>query len=387
MKVLCLVLASAILASIPSAAQKNGDPCKVADHALSLGQLQEALNNYQICRQQSAPRSETLSNLGMLYARLGQFGEAIKTYQEALGLDPRNQQLNMNLGLAFLKSDRYEDAVRAFSRALLDEPGNAHAQELVAFCHFQLGQYELAAVEAERAHKLAPQENSTTFLLGFSYLKLRDYDKAIALIDQALRKADSAQTRVILGEAYLGVRAYRKALEEFSGALRLNPNVPGLHSKIGAAYFGLGNSDQAMTEFKSELAKNPNDFDANYKLARLERLSGDTESARKYLAKADQLRPGEASVQCDYAVFALQAREYAKAESLLRQVLEKYPSFTDAHVLLAEVYFKTRRREDGEREKAIVEGLRKAEQLQQSHFDEQKSQVEAGSASPPARQP
>jgi len=45
----------------------------------------------------------------------------------------------------------------------------------------------------------------------------------------------------------------------------------------------------------------------------------------------------------------LQAKDYARAESLLRQATDKYPNFTDAHVLLSEVYFKTRRREAGER--------------------------------------
>ncbi len=387
MRAVKLGLALAVIAALPaSAVEESTQACKVADRALAQGQLEDALSRYQACLKQSAPRFETLSNLGIVYARLGQFNEAIKIYQQALALNPENPQVNMNLGLAFLKSERYEEAGRAFARALLAQPDNTQVEQLLAFCNFQLGQYELAAVEAERVLKAKPEDPSAAFLLGSAYLKLQFYDKAIPLIDLALRKTNSAKTHAILGEAFLGVRAYRKALEEFSIAFKLDPNIPGLHSDMGRAYAGVGTTDQAIKEFRKELEKNANDFEANYNLARLRRLSNDNEAARNYLAKAEQLRPDDPSVTFENAVFAVQAKDYSKAEALLQRVLEKHPNSTEAHVLLSEIYFKTSRRDEAEREKAIVQRLEKEEQARHAAW-ETASQAYGGTVSPGPTRP
>ena len=349
-----------------AAAEQNTDVCKAADGALSKGQLEEALSLYQTCRQQNAPRLETLSNLGIVYTRLGQFENAVKTYQQALALDPGSPQVNMNLGLAYLKSERYENAVPAFARALVGQPDNLQAAELLAVCHYQLKQYELAAVEAERVRKSKPDEPSVAFLLGSAYLKMKLYDKAISLINFALQKASTAEAHAILGEAFLGARAYRKALDELLKAAEMQPQIPSLHSNMAEAYAGLGNTDQAIAAFQRELQKNPRDFKSNYFLGRLMRLKGDFEASKRYLAAAEQLRPGNAAVLYEYAVFALQAKDFSKAEALVRQVLEKYPDYTGAHILLSQVYFRTRRRDDAERERSIAETLRTQEQARPS---------------------
>ena len=76
----------------------------------------------------------------------------------------------------------------------------------------------------------------------------------------------------------------------------------------------------------------------------------------------DRGRPGDPSVAYEYASFAMQDKNYARAEELLRGVLDKVPTYTDAHVLLAEAYYKLRRPDDARREKAIAEALGQAEQ-------------------------
>ncbi len=355
----------ALAAGMAAVGQKSPTACQVADAALARGELDTARSQYEACLKQSTPTFETLSNIGILYARLGQFNLAIQAYRQALALNPENPQVHMNLGLAFLKTDHYDEAASEFARALLANPDNPQVEELLAFCHYQLKQYELAALEAARVRKAKPDEPSAAFLLGSAYLKLQLYDQAIPLIDFALRRTGSAESHAILGEAYLGVRAFAPALEEFSKALQLRPRMPGVHAKMGTAYSGLANTDLAIGEFGKELEQNPNDFEANYSLGRLKRLQGDLPAAQKYLEKARQLRPDDPALVFEYAVLAVQDKNYPKALELLDQVLQKHPSFIDAHVLISEVYFRANRREEAEREKATVEALKKAQQSRQ----------------------
>lgn len=364
MRLLPLGVAIVLSASFAQAgAQKAAeDACQSANRSLAQGHFETARIQYEACLTQGPPSFENLSNLGMAYAQLGLFDQATKTYNQALALDPGNPAVHMNMGLAYLKAGRTAEAGAEFARTLMVDLNNAKAEELLAFCLYQSKNYELAAVEAERAYSARPEETSAEFLLGSSYLKLGLYRQAIPLLYDAAQKTNSAGTRAILGEAFLGVKAYKEALKEFNKVLAEAPETPGLHADLGTAYAGLSKTDEAIAEYQKELARDPNSFDANYYLGRLKRLAGDAEESRKLLAKADQLRPHDPSVDYEYAVFAIQGRDYPKAEALLDGILQRLPGYMDAHVLLAEVYFKTKRPDDARREKAIVEALRQADQ-------------------------
>ncbi len=362
--------------------------CVVGDHALAQGQPQLALEQYKKCVTEAPPSLQTFSNLGMTYAQLNQFDEAIRSYEQALALDANNPQIRLNLGLAYLKTNRPEQGAKQFARSLMADPANMRALELLAICHFQMREFELAAYEAEQVLNANPKEESAAFMLGSALLHLGDYRRAIPLIYSSLGKSDSPDAHLVLGEAFLGVKAFSQALKEFQAAERLAPELEGIHSKLGSAYAGLGDSTKALAEFQKELEKNPNNFDANFYVGRLNRLANNMDEARKYLAKAESLRPGDPPIAYEFAVLAMQDKDYAKAESLLLKLLQAKPEYVDAHVLLAQVYFHTKRTAEGTREKSLVDAMKNAEQvrltaegkaLQQAYEDSKKQNTSATS--------
>jgi len=345
------------------AAQTKEPPsCVIGDQALAQGQPQLALEQYQKCLPEAPPSFQTLSNMGMAYAGVKQFDQAIQFYGQALALDTGNPQVRLNLGLAYLKTNQPDKAAREFARALMADPANTQALELLAVCHFQLKDFELAAYEISQVLKAHPDEGSASFLLGSSLLRLGLYRQAIPLIYSSIQNGNSPEAHLVLGQALVGVKAYAPALKEFQQAVSTAPDLEGIHSELGTAYAGLGQTDKAIAEYEKEIEKHPDDFDANYSLGRLNRLSNNLDVARKYLAKAESLRPGNASTAFEYAVLAMQAGEYAKAESLLLNIVRELPDYLDAHVLLAEVYFHMHRTTDGMREKALVDAIKNAEQ-------------------------
>lgn len=333
----------------------------MASEALAQKQPRLAIIEYNKCLALHPPTFEALSNLGIAYAQLGKFPKAIQSYVQALSLDPDNATVHLNLGLAYLKTGHSKKAEQEFARSLMSNPRDPKALELLAYAHFQMGDFALAAYEAGLVHQAVPQDPSAAFLLGSSYLRLGMYHRAIPLIYYSVAHSKSPDAYMVLGEAFLGVKAYRQSLAVFQKAVSLNPNLPGIYADLALADDGVGKLGKAKAALKEQLARDPNNFEANYLLGRTDRLNGDDAEALKYLNKANQLRPGDASVAYEYAVLAMRHQDYAKAESILRAILQKLPGYTDAHVLLAEVYFRMHKTREGMREKAIVAALKQAQ--------------------------
>jgi tetratricopeptide (TPR) repeat protein len=381
-----VVFAGMVAAEALAVSPKQPPACVVGAEALAQKQPELAVTEYNKCLSSHPPTFEILSNLGMAYAQLKQFPNAIQTYVQALALNPDSARVRMNLGLAYLKTGHPKRASKQFARSLMTDPHNAKTLELLAYCHYQMRDFELAGYEAGLVHKAVPGDPSSEFLLGSSYLQLGMFRRAIPLIYDSVSKSKSPGAYMVLGEAFLGVKAWRQALESFQKAVSLDPNMPGIYADLGTAYEGVGQPDKAMVALKKELARDPNDFEANYLLGRTDRINGDDADALKYLGRAEKLHPGDASVAYEYAVLAMQHQDYAKAESILRGILQKLPGYTDAHVLLAEVYFRMHKNQEGMREKAIVAALKDAQHARTVAEGQALSQESSKGVTTPARQ-
>ncbi len=117
----------------------------------------------------------------------------------------------------------------------------------------------------------------------------------------------------------------------------------------------------ARQAFEKELARNPNDFESNLRLAVLLKQDGDYDRAHKLLARALQVRPGDPGALYQVGSTYLAAGDMDRACATLEQVVKQSPQFLEAHVSLAQVYYRLKRKADGDRERAVVAQL-KAEQ-------------------------
>ena len=81
------------------------------------------------------------------------------------------------------------------------------------------------------------------------------------------------------------------------------------------------------------------------------------EEARSCLERALRVRPGDAAVRYQIATLDLAAGKTEGARRELEQLIREVPKFVEAHVSLATVYYRLQRKEDGEKERAIIEQL------------------------------
>jgi tetratricopeptide (TPR) repeat protein len=137
----------------------------------------------------------------------------------------------------------------------------------------------------------------------------------------------------------------------------LNPKLPDIYAFLGLAHKESGDLQAARADFQKELQQNPNEFESNLNLAVLLKEDQDYDRARKLLERALRVRPGNAAALYQLAAIDLAAGKLDQARAGLEHIISKEPEFLEAHISLAQVYYRLKRKQDGDREKALVQKL------------------------------
>lgn len=322
------------------------------------GDVIGAIDAYDQALRLTPWRLDARSNMGAALVRLGRLEEAIGHYRQALETDPGQVGIRFNLGLALYKTGAIDAAASEFQQVLDRDPSHKAALLLLADCQLQMGR------DARVVELLSPFEARLgddrlyAFVLGTALLNQNDLQRGQAMIDRLFRGGESAEGHVLLGLQHMRRTDTRGAVPEFQRAAELNPELPTVHSLLGVALMNAGDRPAAMTAFRRELRTNPNDFQANLRLGLLLRDENRLDEASDYLTRAARLRPNDPDVLYGVARIQMGRDDFEAARKTLEELTTSAPEFEGGHVLLATVYYRLGRREDGDRQRAVAEKLK-----------------------------
>jgi tetratricopeptide (TPR) repeat protein len=118
---------------------------------------------------------------------------------------------------------------------------------------------------------------------------------------------------------------------------------------------GTGRRPEAREAFRKELERNPNDFDSNLYLGLLMKDENRLDESLDHLKRAGRLRPKDTRVLYGLGSLHLADGRIDEAQRELEALVQQVPEYTQGHVLLATVYYRQKKKEMGDRERAIVE--------------------------------
>jgi predicted Zn-dependent protease len=110
----------------------------------------------------------------------------------------------------------------------------------------------------------------------------------------------------------------------------------------------------AAGAFRKELESNPNDFVSNLQIGVLFKQDQQYDEARSSFERALRVRPGDPAVRYQLATLDVMTGNIGQACTKLEQLTRDTPDFVEAHVSLATVYYRLKRKGDGDRERATV---------------------------------
>jgi len=364
LKVVKLVLACALLAA-QAAAQAStqaptSDPERIFAHAVQLhqqGDFQGAIIEYEAFLALSPNRPDAHSNLGAALAHLGRYEDAIAEYKRALSIQGRNPGIRFNLALALYKTAHFSEAAGELAQVIAGQPDNKNAILVVADCHLRMGEFKKVIDLLTPLDVGGNADRTVAYLLGTALINDNQVEKGQVYINRILGENDSAEGHVMMGAAHLMAREYKEAIAEFQHAFELNSKLPTVHSLYARAMLGFGDRVAAIAAFKTELEIDPNDFDSNVYIGMLLKQDEKYDDALAYLKRAALVRPGDVNVLYYLGSLYVSQGKAAEASPLLEQVVKAAPDFTEAHVSLATAYYRLKRKEEGDRERAIIQKL------------------------------
>jgi len=225
---------------------------------------------------------------------------------------------------------------------------------VLADCYLRLGRNKEVIDLLAPVQDTEPGNRTFEYLLGTELVRDGQVGKGQLIIDRILRNGDSAEARLLLGMTKFAVKDFTGAFADFEKAVELNSELPDLYSYYGLALLTTGDQAGAKKAFEQELRRNPNNFDANLRLGVLYRQDHADDVALKYFQHALQVRPGDFGVRYQIACVELAKQNLDGARRELEALVREAPEFTEAHVTLATIYFREKKKAEAERERAIV---------------------------------
>lgn len=336
--------------------------------AQQAGDFAAARTAYEAALRFAPRRFDVLSNLGVVFARLGLYTEAVARYTQALAVAPAEHGVRLNLGIALFQMQQYERATTELAAVTRALPDNTQARQLLGLSLYQLGKLDDAQRALEIVRRQTPTDVAAAYALASVLISKGDTINSEPLIAEVFSRLPPAEAHLMRGAFHVAGRNHKAAIEELTRAAELDAKLPSVHSHLGRAYFVAGERERAAAEFEAELAINPRDFDSHLRLGVLKREDGDAQAAAIHLRRALELRPDDAGAMFQLAqVVQLTPGASATDEAvrLLERAIARAPDFTQAHVLLARLYFKSKRTADAERERAIIDRLNAEQQRRQ----------------------
>jgi tetratricopeptide (TPR) repeat protein len=265
------------------------------------------------------------------------------------------------------------------------KPRDAQASGWLGMTLHTYEQYEFATVCYERAHLLAPAEFRWAYYLGITQAALGKQREAATAFKAALKlDPDHLPTQLRLADALLAASQLGESRQFYELVVKRNANVAQTHYGLGRIATAGGNLTEAVGRYRKAIELFPEYGAAHYALGLALRDQGQTKEAQEYLARSQQLKLSQPTLEDPLIISIAEmnagASAHLKRGALLEssgkiaesiteheQALEINPWLVQAHINLISLYGRTGQNEKAEKHYRAAIGINP--DLAESHYN------------------
>jgi tetratricopeptide (TPR) repeat protein len=300
-------------------------------------------------------------NLGAVLFFQGAYAEAVPELKAALKLRPGLWKTQALLGIGEKRIGKLAEARRDLEKAFpnVSEPKirTQTGMELIEL-YSSTGDLEKAATVVATLRRLEPTDGTILYTAYRVYSDLADE----SLLSLSVVDPNSARMHQAMAHELAKRGNTAEAIENYRSALKLDPQLPGIHFELAEMLNTLGTSastQEAESEYKAALLANPRDEQSERRLGDIALQANDLQKAEEHYSRALELQPNDPDANVGLAKVCMSRNDPQKAEVLLRHALELDPTNATAHYRLGTVYRQTGRTADAKRELEDYQKYRK----------------------------
>jgi len=281
--------------------------------ALAAGRYADAEKAFEKLRQLEPTMAEVHANLGLIYFQERKFEQAVPTLRQALKLKPALTKTDNLLAMSLSELGRYQDAVPGLEKCI----HNSSDSEIKRMCGLELQRAytglkkdDKAVEVAMQLNRLFPDDPEILYQTGKIYGNF-----AFLTMEKLAQVAPtSVWKHLAAAEAHESQGSYDQAITEYNEVLKLEPQRPGIHYRVGRSLLGrywqrhsAEDLAAAEKEFEQELQIDPSNANSAYELGELRRKANRFDEAQQYFDQALQHYPDFPEAQLGLAA-VLQAK-------------------------------------------------------------------------------
>jgi tetratricopeptide (TPR) repeat protein len=289
--------------------------------------FREAAERFLIASERSPNDVDIWYGLGRVYLELGR--QEVKRLSETAPDGARILQLAGDLWL--LRGEQ-GNALALYQEALKRRPGLTEVRQNVERLLSREGKSEVSAPASAPADSTAPEDAHYLAATEFRERAQRAFERISAL------GANSYRARQVLAESLEAQERADDALAEYRAALKLKPDLAGVHLAIGNLLMSQGLATEALEEYRAELTLRPDDPEVHYRTARALIVLGKGEEAEASLNRALQSGGAPAAAHRELGRIYLGRGQAAKAVQSLSTYSAATANDASAHFLLMRAY-------------------------------------------------
>lgn len=231
-------------------------------------------------------------HLGYVQLKTGDRGSALQSFDKGIALNEKDPLNHAGKGYVLMLENKIPEAKTFLDRALdLSKSKNAAVVKTVAEAYLTNEKYAGEAVKLlERAQELDNKDPGIAILLGDAFLLQNNGGLAVTSYERAARldpKDPAPHYKVAM--VYVRTKNYPVAKEELNAAVTIDPTYTPAYKELGELYYLSKEGDKAARAQESYL-----------------RLTEKPEHGR-----------------LQYAFYLFMAKEYAKANSIFKQLITR----------------------------------------------------------------
>lgn len=189
------------------------------------GQYEKAEQVYQYLAQLSPEYSlNYYRTILRMYDDAGLGDKAIEAAKKIVELNPKDSDSLYNLGYMYAKQKRYNEAAEALKKAIQVRPNFEYAYLTLANCYVELKQWNKTIETYSKYVEIVPENADAWHAIGVSYMQLKKYEFALDPLLKAVElRPDFGVAYFNLALTYLNLQENRRAREIYRKLLKVDP--------------------------------------------------------------------------------------------------------------------------------------------------------------------